>query len=231
MNDQDASLLMEERKLHYLNRSASAQTKEQRAAVEAEFVDVVEFMVAETSTLSALVKAPKPKATASNKEPRDAAEAAASFGAIAVALAGLQASTVEELKTIIGEAGALFVKRNPDASTADLAALLGFASAAPAAPAFEGEEFFLAEEAGAYQNPDQSIVKFAIGDKLFMSADGLMRVEAYIPDDATSLNWQDMSKLAKSLGSSARSKGAVEAFVAEKLKERQEIIANIADPE
>jgi hypothetical protein len=231
MSDQDASLLMEERKLHYLNRSANAQTKEQRAAIEEEFADVIAFMMGETATLSALVRAPKQKATASN-EPRDAAEAAASYGALAVALAGLEASTDEELATIIGEAGTLFIQRNPSATPAELVAMLGLPAPAEA-PVVEkvGEEFFLAEEAGAYQNPDQSIVKFATGDKLFLNADGVMTVSPYIPDNAMSLNWQDMSKLAKALGSSARSKGAVETFVAEKLKERQDIVANVADPE
>ena len=231
MSDQDASLLMEERKLHYLNRSANAQTKEQRKAIEEEFADVIEFMVAETSTMSALVRAPKKKATASN-EPRDAAEAAASYGALAVAMAGLEASTSEELATIIGEAGTLFVRRNPNASPSDFVAMLGL-PAPVEAPIVDNtaEEFFLAEEAGAYQNPDQSIVKFATGDKLFLNAEGVMTVSPYIPDDAMSLNWQDMSKLAKALGSSARSKGAVEAFIAEKLKERKDVIASVSDPE
>lgn len=224
---------MEERKLHYLNRSANAQTKEQRAAIEKEFADVIAFMVGETATLSALVRAPKPKATASN-EPRDAAEAAASYGALAVALAGLEASTAEELATIIGEAGTLFIQRNPNATPADFVAMLGLPAPAPAeAPVVEkvGEEFFLAEEAGAYQNPDQSIVKFATGDKLFLNADGVMTVSPYIPDDVMSIKWTERSKIAKALGSDAKSKAEVEAFCAAKLAERKEIIANIADPE
>lgn len=229
MSDQDASLLMEERKLHYLNRSANAQTKQQRAEIEEEFADVIAFMLGETATLSALTKSPKRKATASN-EPRDAAEAAASYGALAVALAGLEASTAEELATIIGEAGTLFVQRNPNASPSDFVAMLGLPGAAPA-PEKISEEFFLAEEAGAYQNPDQSIVKFATGDKLFLNADGVMTVSPYIPDDVMTIKWTERSKIAKALGSDAKSKAEVEAFCAAKLAERQEIIANVADPE
>lgn len=202
----------EDRRLHYLNGEARTMTPKQRAAFNAKFADIIEAMTEKP--------APKKKAAPSPKgEAQSIEEIVEGFGPLAVALVALAALNDDELSQLGAAAEALMHERNPDA---------------PDAPdADDVAESFVADEAGAYAQPDGAIIKFASGDKLHMAKSGLMRVESPIPDDFATLQFPAAMALAKRLGAGddVKKKADALAFIELAAGARAEEIAAIPDPE
>lgn len=220
-------LTFEERKLAYLNLTARVMDKKERDEIDAKYADVLAVMTGSVDLSAAKAAPPK----AGTKAQVSLANFITDHGALVIAIACLPALNDQEFQELALAAEKVYSERNPGRTLGEVEkatkdALTGVGGEAE-------PTIFVAEEGGAYIQPDGVIVKFAAGDTITEDAKHFITVQSYIPDGWGELKAQQAVALAKKLGADAtvKTRDDALAYVGLQVEARDAEIAAIPDPE
>lgn len=220
-------LTIEERKLFYLNLTARVMSQDERDKIDAEYSDVIDFMMGRGNHAAPVASAPKP----GSKAQANLASFITDHGALRIAIACLPALNDQEFSELALAAEKVYSERNPGRTLGDVEQ-----STQNSLNSFGDKKdeptSFVAEQAGAYEQPDGTVVKFATGDTIHEDAEHRITVVSYIPEEWATLKPAQLIALAKKLGADAtvKSKDDASAFIQLQVEARAAEIAAVADP-